>query len=85
MREKMETMAASHTTHIDDETLTQRIHRALEDIKPLCDLGSPLHVQLNDGVVTLRGVVATYLDKARILQAVCNVHGVHKINDKLWV
>jgi osmotically-inducible protein OsmY len=79
------TMAESPTTLIDDETLAQRVYRALEDIKPLYVLGSPLHVQVNDGVVTLRGVVGTPLCKAQIVKAVCSVPGVQEVSDELWM
>ena len=79
------TMTASRTTPIDDETLVQQVRRALEDIKPLRVLGSPLHVQVNDGVVTLHGVVATYLCKTEIVRTVRNVPGVREVHDALWV
>ena len=79
------TMAAPHTTPIDNETLTQRVYRALEDIKPLCLWGSPLHVHVNDGAVTLRGVVATHFCKAQIVRVACSVPGVEQVCDELWV
>lgn len=85
MSEQIVTMAGSHKTSIDDETLARQVHRVLEDIKPLCVLGCPLHIQVNAGVVTLRGVVATYLDKLQIVQAVCSVPGVQQVSDELWV
>jgi osmotically-inducible protein OsmY len=85
MREQMATIGAPHTIRVDDAMLAQRVYRALEDLKPLCVLGSPLHVQVDDGVVTLRGVVATYLDKLQIIQAVCGVPGVQQISEELWV
>jgi len=78
-------MAASLTTPVDDETLLQQVRRALEDIRPLRVLGSPLHVQVNDGIVTLRGVVATYLCKVEIVRTVCKVPGVREVHDELWV
>ena len=77
--------AASPTMRIDDETLTQRVFRALADIKPLCALGAPLHVQVNDGVVTLRGVVATPFCKAQVVRVVRSVPGVQEVCDELWV
>jgi osmotically-inducible protein OsmY len=79
------TMTASRTTPIDDEALVQQVRRALEGIKPLRVLGSPLHVQVNDGIVTLHGVVATHLCKMEIVRTVCNVPGVREVHDELWV
>ncbi len=84
MLEQAVTTATSHATLIDDEMLSQRVRRALEDIKPLCDLGVPFHIQVNDGVVTLNGVVASYLCKLQIVQTVCGVAGVRQVRDKLW-
>ena len=78
------TTATSHATLIDDEMLSLRVRRALKDIKPLCDLGAPFHIQVNDGVVTLSGVVASYLCKLQIVQTVCGVAGVRQVRDKLW-
>jgi osmotically-inducible protein OsmY len=85
MSEQTMTVAAFSTTLADDETLALRICRALEDIKPMGRLGSPLYVQVRDGLVTLRGVVATYASKARVLQAVCSVPGVRQVCEELWV
>lgn len=79
------TTTASATMRIDDETLSQRVCRALADIKPLCALGAPLHVQVNDGVVTLRGVVATYYCRTQVLRVVRSVPGVQEVCDELWV
>lgn len=85
MTEQTATMAASSTMLIDDEALTQRVCRALTDIKPLCALGAPLHVQVNDGVVTLRGVVATYFCRTQVVRVVRSVPGVQEVCDELWV
>lgn len=85
MSEQRATLAMPRTMNLDDETLIQRVYGALVDIKPLCVLGSPLHIQVKDGVVTLRGVVATHLCKMQILQTVGNVPGVKQVIDKLWV
>ena len=79
------TTTASPATLIDDETLTQRVCRALADIKPLCLIGSPLHIQVNDGVVTLSGVVATHFCKAQIVRVARSVPGVQEVCDELWV
>lgn len=76
---------APHGTTIDDKTLTQRVCGALEEIEPLCLLGSPLHVQVKDGVVTLCGVVATYSRKKQIVRVVRSVPGVREVCDALWV
>ena len=78
-------MATTRTTPTDDETLVQQVLRALEDIGPLHVLGSPIHVQANDGIVTLRGVVATYLCKMEIVRTVCKVPAVREVHDELWV
>jgi osmotically-inducible protein OsmY len=83
--EQLASMSTVSIAHIDDEALDQQVYRALENIGPLSMLGSPLHVQVKDGVVTLRGVVATYLCRAQIVQAVCNVPGVQRVSDELWV
>jgi osmotically-inducible protein OsmY len=85
MTEQTVTTTAAPTMLIDDETLTQRVSRALTDIKPLCVLGSPLHIQVNDGVVTLRGVVATHFCKVQVMQVVRSVPGVQEVCDELWV
>jgi osmotically-inducible protein OsmY len=85
MPENTMTVAPLPTAPTDDETLTRQIYRALDDIEPTGRLGSPLHVQARDGLVTLRGVVATYLSKAQILQAVCSVPGVRQVREELWV
>jgi osmotically-inducible protein OsmY len=85
MREQTMTMATSDATQLDDETLAQQVYHALEDIKPLCVLGAPLHFQVSDGVVTLRGVVATYPCKAQLMRAVRGVRGVRKVCDELWM
>lgn len=78
-------MAETRTISIDDEALTQQVYHALEGIKPLSLLGSPLHIKVNDGVVTLRGVVATPLCKREIVRVVHSVPGVQWIDDELWV
>jgi osmotically-inducible protein OsmY len=69
---------------VDDETLARRVRQALGEIKPLDRLGAPLYVQVRDGLVTLRGVVATQRIKARILQVVCSVPGVQQVREELW-
>ena len=73
------------TIQIDDETLTRRVCRALEEIHPLCLLGSPLHIYVSDGVVTLRGVVPTHIIKTQIMRVALGVPGVEKVRDELWV
>jgi osmotically-inducible protein OsmY len=79
------TGSTSHTIPSDNETLAQRVQRALEEIMPLSLLGSPLHIQVNNGVVTLGGVVATQFRKAQIVRAARSVPGVKQVCDNLWV
>jgi osmotically-inducible protein OsmY len=79
------TLTAPPAAPTDDEALARRVCHALNAIKPMGPLGSPLHVQVSNSVVTLRGVVATYLRKAQILQAVCSVPSVQLVQEELWV
>jgi osmotically-inducible protein OsmY len=79
------TSSTPRTPLNDDETLAQRIQRALEEIMPLSLLGSPLHIQVDNGVVTLGGVVATQFRRAQIVQVTRSVPGVTQVCDNLWV
>lgn len=79
------TGSTPRTSLNDNETLAQRIERALEEIMPLSLLGSPLHIQVNNGVVTLGGVVATQSRRAQIVQVTRSVPGVKQVCDNLWV
>lgn len=85
MSEQTLTVATFPTAPTDDEMLARQVCRALDDIKPLDRLGVPLHIKVSNGLVTLRGVVATYLSKAQILQAVRSVPGVRQVREELWV
>jgi osmotically-inducible protein OsmY len=73
----------THTFSVDDDKLIDRVYRALDGIEPLRVLGSPVYVQVKDGVVTLHGVVATYPIKARALEAVRSTRGVRQVRDEL--
>lgn len=68
---------------IDDETLAQRVYRAVDGVDPLRTLGSLMEVEVDDGAVTLRGVVSTYATKIRVLQVVHGVSGVQQVRDEL--
>jgi osmotically-inducible protein OsmY len=83
MFEKTDILAAFHNNPTDDERLAQRVRRAIEEVEPLRVLGFPIRVQANDGVVTLRGVVASYPIKEQALEAVLSVRGVQCVRDKL--
>jgi len=79
------TKAASATkaVQIDDRTLTHHVHQALHKIKQLRALHSPVKIDVNSGIVTLRGVVATYNLKALALQTVRDLLGVQEVRDEL--
>lgn len=79
------TEAVFSTTDINDEALTRRISHALDSTITNRFWGSPVHIQVNDGVVTLRGVAATYSAKMQALQVVWHVPGVRQVCDRLWV
>ena len=78
-------VSTSRTRLNDNEALAQRVQCALEEIMPLSLLGSPLHIQVVVGVVTLVGVVATQLRRAQIVRTVRSVPGVKQVRDNLWV
>jgi osmotically-inducible protein OsmY len=82
MRERAGVLTVTDTSRLEDERLAQRVRLAL-NVRGLS--GSPLHVQVKDGILTLRGVVATYPSKAQILHTVRNVPGVIQAQDELWV
>ncbi len=83
MFEQTVTSLANHATRADDEALMHRVYRALDGVEPLRVLGSPVQVRVSDGVVKLRGVVATYPIKVRALEAVRSVRGVRQVRDEL--
>ena len=85
MSEQAAVLMAPTINLISDKVLTWQIYQALEKIKPIQVLGSPLHIQVNNGTVTLRGVVATHSIKAQILHLVRRVPGVQRVRDELWV
>lgn len=81
----MMTPATFSIAPVDDEALARRVRQALGEIKPLDRLGAPLYVQVRDGLVTLRGVVATQRIKAQILQVARSVPCVRQVYEELWV
>lgn len=83
MFEQTMTQMTSNATPVTDDTLTHRVYRALDGVEPLRVLGSPIHVQVSDGTVTLSGVVATYSIKAQVLWATRSVRGVEQVRDEL--
>jgi osmotically-inducible protein OsmY len=83
MYQQQLTRVALRATTKNDETLVRQVYRALDGVEPLRVLGSPVHVQVSDGVVTLCGVVATYPIKAQALEAVRRVRGVQQVGDEL--
>ena len=62
----------------NDETLVQRVYRALDHIGL-----SSVSIQVHNGQVMLRGVVPTYSIKARALHAVDLVPEVQQVRDEL--
>lgn len=77
------TIAASQAIPVDDEKLAIRVYRALDDVEPMRVSGSSVRVQVSSGVVTLRGVVASFSFKAQVLQAAQGVPGVKRVCDEL--
>jgi osmotically-inducible protein OsmY len=78
MSEQMITTASFHTDPVDDEIQAQHHNRALDDIAP-----TSVSILVSNGLVTLRGVVATYSVKAQILHAIQCVLGVQQVQDEL--
>lgn len=74
----MTSTASYHTDPVDDEILAQQFNRALDDIGL-----TSVSILAKNGLVTLRGVVATYFIKAQILHATQGVLGVQQVQDEL--
>jgi len=73
----------SPTTHLADQALAARVRQALFEVERLRLLHSPIHVEAQDGLIILRGVVATPDLKQLALQAVYNIASVQQIQDEL--
>jgi osmotically-inducible protein OsmY len=78
MSEQLMITATFHNNPVDDETLAQQVHRALDNIGL-----SSVSIQVHNGHVMLRGVVPTYSIKAQALHAVDLVPGVQQVRDEL--
>lgn len=84
MYQQQLTRAAPHATIKDDETLVQQVYRALDGIGPLRVSGSPVRLQVTDGVVTLRGVVTACPIEVQALEVAQSVRGAQQVRDELW-
>jgi hyperosmotically inducible periplasmic protein len=68
-----------------DRTITQKIRRALMDDNALSTNAKNVKVITRNGVVTLRGPVATADEKNSIEQKANSVQGVTKVNNQIEV
>jgi osmotically-inducible protein OsmY len=83
MTERTKVRATYQSKPIDDETLVQRVYRALDKVEPLRGSASPVQVHVSSGVVTLSGVVTSYPIKAKAMDAAHSVPGVFQVRDNL--
>lgn len=68
-----------------DRTLNQRIRQALSNNSTLAAVASTIHLESDNGDVTLHGSVSTDEQKSTIVNMVSQVNGVKKIHDQIKV
>lgn len=74
-------MPAESQREIDDHTVTIRVKAALLFSSEA--LGSDIHVDTNEGVVTLSGMVASQEQRREIIELVRDIEGVRRVVDHL--
>lgn len=67
----------------EDESLTKRVQAKLDGDASIA--GNQITVESNNGVVTLKGTIATVLDQQQIVELVQSVQGVKEVKSELIV
>jgi osmotically-inducible protein OsmY len=68
-----------------DRALNQRIRQALSSDSTLATTASKIHLESDNGEVTLHGSVATDEQKSDIVSKISQMNGVKKVHDQLKV
>lgn len=68
-----------------DRALNQRIRQTLSSDSTLAATASKIHLESDNGEVTLHGSVATDEQKSNIVNKISQMSGVKKVHDQLKV
>ncbi len=74
----------TQTTLSPDYEIYENVLAAIDRIVPLRESHTPLDITVENGVVTIKGVVFTETLRRQVLYAVATTPGVRKVIDMLW-